>query len=131
MLATTLLPGFAETTVTTGLAAPTAMDFSPDGRLWVLEQGGNVKLVHSDGTTFTALHSDRRLQRRTRHAGHRLRPQFHHQPFRLLYYTNPNAGGASWATGEHNQLSRFTVNDSQSAAARFSPTRPPFWIGTI
>ena len=27
-----------------------------DGRLFVLEQSGNVKLVHNDGTNFTALH---------------------------------------------------------------------------
>src|SRR6516165_9056661 len=49
---TTLPSGFTETTVATGISGPTAMEFSPDGRLWVLEQGGNVKLVHSDGTTF-------------------------------------------------------------------------------
>src|SRR5262249_14915128 len=36
-----------------------------------------------------------------------------------LYYTNPNPGAAPWATGEHNQLSRFTVDDSD-------PSRPVF-----
>ena len=55
MLATTLLPGFTETTVATGFSGPTAMEISPDGRLWVLEQAGRVKLVRNDGTTFTAL----------------------------------------------------------------------------
>src|SRR5947209_12003757 len=53
---TTLPDGFTETAVTSGLVNPTTMDFAPDGRLFVLEQGGNVKLVHSDGTTWTALH---------------------------------------------------------------------------
>src|SRR5262245_40792064 len=48
----TLPPGFAEAQVTSGLSSPTAMDFSPTGELWVLEQGGRVKLVRSDGTTF-------------------------------------------------------------------------------
>src|SRR5207302_418003 len=53
----TVLPaGFAETTIASGLNAPSAMEFSPDGRLFVLEQTGNVELVHPDGTTFTALH---------------------------------------------------------------------------
>src|SRR5262245_64947272 len=52
---TDLLPGFSEVTIVSGLSSPTAMDFSPDGRLWALEQGGRVKLVHNDGTTFTAL----------------------------------------------------------------------------
>ena len=36
-----------------------------------------------------------------------------------LYYTNPNPGAAPWATGEHNQLSRFTVNDT-------NPQQPVF-----
>src|SRR5207248_2109796 len=52
----TLPAGFTESNVASGLTNPTNMEFSPDGRLFVLEQGGNVKLVHSDGTTFTALH---------------------------------------------------------------------------
>src|SRR5438477_11284210 len=55
-LTLTALPtGFTESTVVAGLSAPTAMEFAPDGRLFVLEQAGNVKLVHNDGTTWTAL----------------------------------------------------------------------------
>src|SRR5262249_27047828 len=53
---TTLPPGFTDTLVASGINGPTAMEFSPDGRLFVLEQGGNVKLIHNDGTSFTALH---------------------------------------------------------------------------
>ena len=53
---TTLPPGFTEASVVSGLSSPTTMEFAPDGRLFVLEQGGNVKLVHNDGTTWTALH---------------------------------------------------------------------------
>ena len=34
----TLPAGFTETTVVSGLSAPTAMEFSPDGRLFVLER---------------------------------------------------------------------------------------------
>src|SRR5579883_2620671 len=52
---TALPPGFTETTIATGLSRPTAMDFSPDGRLFALEQGGAVELIRSDGTTWTAL----------------------------------------------------------------------------
>ena len=46
-------------------------------------------------------------------------PAFASNHFVYLYYTNPNPGAAPWATGEHNQLSRFTVDDSD-------PTRPVF-----
>jgi len=33
--------GFAEAAVATGLTNPTAMEFAPDGRLFVLEQAGD------------------------------------------------------------------------------------------
>src|SRR5437868_8297713 len=53
---TTLPPGFTEAAVVSGLNPPSALEFAPDGRLFVLEQGGNVKLVRGDGSTWTALH---------------------------------------------------------------------------
>src|SRR5205809_540339 len=55
-LLTALPAGFNETTVVSGLPAPSAMEFSPDGRLFVLEQTGDVQLARPDGTAFTALH---------------------------------------------------------------------------
>ncbi len=124
MLTTTLLPGFSETTVTTGIANPTTMEFSPDGRLWVLEQGGNVKLVHSDGTTFTALHQTVDSNGERGMLGIAFDPNFATNHFVYLYYTNPGAGGASWATSEHNQLSRFTVNDSNPLQPTFTNEAP-------
>ena len=83
MLTTTLPAGFTETTVATGITSPTAMEFSPDGRLWVLEQTGNVKLVRSDGTLFTALHENVDSNGERGHAGHRVRPQLRRKSFRL------------------------------------------------
>ena len=41
----TLPSGFAETRVATGLASPTAMSFAPDGRLFICEQGGRLRVV--------------------------------------------------------------------------------------
>ena len=124
MLTTTLLPGFAETTVTTGLSGPTAMEFSADGRLWALEQGGNVKLVHSDGSVFTALHLNVDSNGERGLLGIAFDPNFATNHFVYLYYTNPNAGGASWATTVHNQLSRFTVNDSNPLQPIFTNEAP-------
>src|SRR5215218_10506101 len=43
--AATLPAGFAELQVATGLASPTAMAFSPDGRLFVAEQGGRLRVI--------------------------------------------------------------------------------------
>ena len=43
--AATLPSGFAETQVATGLASPTAMTFAPDGRLFVAEQTGRLRVI--------------------------------------------------------------------------------------
>ena len=43
--AATLPTGFAETRVATGLASPTAMAFAPDGRLFVTQQGGALRVI--------------------------------------------------------------------------------------
>src|SRR5262245_39122188 len=109
---TALPPGFVETPVVSGLSAPTAMEFAPDGRLFALEQGGNVKLVHSDGTTWTALHLNVDSSGERGLLGIAFDPNYNANHFVYLYYTNPHPGAAPWATGEHNQLSRFTVDDS-------------------
>jgi hypothetical protein len=39
------LPGFAEAVVASGLRRPTAMGFAPDGRLFVCEQGGTLRVI--------------------------------------------------------------------------------------
>ena len=53
-LTPTALPaGFSETTFAGGIAVPTAMDFAPDGRLFVLEQTGNVRVVSTAGVLQT------------------------------------------------------------------------------
>jgi glucose/sorbosone dehydrogenase len=43
--AATLPTGFAETRIATGLASPTAMTFAPDGRLFVAQQGGALRVI--------------------------------------------------------------------------------------
>jgi hypothetical protein len=47
----TLPSGFRETLVASGLANPTAMQFAPDGRLFVCEQGGQLRVI-KDGETL-------------------------------------------------------------------------------
>src|SRR5688572_5918783 len=44
-----LPPGFAQMTWSTGLTEPTAMEFAPDGRLFVTEQAGAVRVVPAGG----------------------------------------------------------------------------------
>ena len=40
-----VLAGFVDSTIVSGLSAPTAMAFTPDGRLFVAEQGGAMRVV--------------------------------------------------------------------------------------
>ena len=46
-LLSTVLPGFSDTLVAGGIKSPSAMAVSPDGRVFIAEQGGVVKLVES------------------------------------------------------------------------------------
>ena len=43
--ATGLPPGFQDVPVVSGLSNPTAMEFSPDGRLFVTQQGGQLRVI--------------------------------------------------------------------------------------
>src|SRR5436190_16686865 len=47
---TTLPGGFAETPFAAGLNTPTAMEFAPDGRLFVAEKGGQLRVITPNGT---------------------------------------------------------------------------------
>lgn len=109
---TTLPAGFTETLLTTNsnLSSPTAMEISPTGEVWVLEQSGNVKLVRNDGTTFTAIDlvvdsaGERGL------LGIAFAPNYDgsgpNTDFVYLYYTTPRANAGDPA---NNLVSRFTV----------------------
>ena len=46
--AATLPAGFSETRVATGLLSPTAMAIAPDGRVFVTEKGGALRVVKNN-----------------------------------------------------------------------------------
>ena len=64
--ATTLPTGFAETQIVSGIASPTAMDFSPDGRLFVCEQGEPSSHQEWFAAGNTISHCERKFFRGTR-----------------------------------------------------------------
>src|SRR5688572_13187794 len=53
--AANLPPGFTDSPVVGGLTNPTDMEFAPDGRLFVAEQAGKVRIAKTDGTFPTFL----------------------------------------------------------------------------
>jgi glucose/arabinose dehydrogenase len=105
--AATLPPGFAEAIFAQGLSNPTAMQFAPDGRLFVAQQGGALRVVKNGvllPTPFVTLSVDPSGERGL--LGVAFHPNFATtDPYVYVYYTVPGGGGAA-----HNRVSRFTAN---------------------
>jgi glucose/arabinose dehydrogenase len=108
--AATLPPGFSETLVASGLASPTAMQFSPDGRLFVCEQGGRLRVIKNGAllaTPFVTLTVSSVGERGL--LGVAFDPDFAVNQFVYVYYT------ATTPT-VHNRISRFTANGDVAIA---------------
>jgi glucose/arabinose dehydrogenase len=100
----TLPAGFTETLVANGLSRPTAMDFAPDGRLFVCLQGGQLRIIKNGtllATPFLSLNVDSSGERGL--LGVAFDPNFAANSFVYVYYTVPTAP-------IHNRASRFTAN---------------------
>lgn len=102
--AATLPSGFTETALTTSLASATAMALAPDGRIFVCEQGGSLRVIKNGArlpqpfltVTVNSL-GERGL------LGVAFDPNFPANNFVYVYYT------ATIPT-IHNRVSRFTAN---------------------
>jgi glucose/arabinose dehydrogenase len=108
--AATLPAGFTETQVTAALSNATAMQFAPDGRLFIAEQGGRLRVV-KDGallpTPFLTVTVDSSGERGL--LGVAFDPAFASNRFVYVYYT------ATTPT-IHNRISRFTANGDTAVA---------------
>jgi glucose/arabinose dehydrogenase len=102
--ATATPPGnFSEHTVASGLTAPTAVEFLPDGGLLVAEKAGALKLVRDGAvTTLTTIPvctaSEMGL------LGIALHPDFRSNGIVFLYRTKSAPTGCATATGRFNQV---------------------------
>jgi len=108
--AASLPSGFVETTFATGLSSPTAMDFAPDGRLFVCLQGGTLRVIKNGAllpTPFLTLTVDSAGERGL--LGIAFDPNFATNNFLYVYYTVPGSIA-------HNRVSRFTANGDVAAA---------------
>jgi glucose/arabinose dehydrogenase len=98
--AATVPSGFTDSAVVSGLSDPTLMEFAPDGRLFVSQQGGSLRVIK--GTTllptpFLKVNVSTTGERGL--LGIAFDPSFASDPWVYVYYTNPS--------GPHNQVSRF------------------------
>ena len=108
-LLTTLPSGFAETLITDGVTGPTAMAVAPDGRLFVAEQAGTLRVIKNGqllSTPFVSLDVNLRGERGL--VGVELDPDFASNRYVYVYYTPAGSTG--------NRITRFTASGDVAAA---------------
>src|SRR5262249_53671451 len=103
-----ILPtGFTQTQVATGLTDATSLSVAPDGRIFVLEQGGNVRVIKNGSLLATPAFTVPTVDEVERGLlGITFDPNFATNQFVYVYYT---VGGPS-PNPAHNRVSRFTLN---------------------
>jgi glucose/arabinose dehydrogenase len=102
--AATLPGGFAETRVATGIDSPTAMAFAPDGRVFVAQQSGALRVIKNNtllSQPFVSLSVNSSGERGL--LGVAFDPNFASNGFVYVYYTTSTSP-------VHNRLSRFTAS---------------------
>jgi len=112
-----LLPGFSESRIPGTLSAPTAMSFAPDGRLFVCEQGGRLRVIRDGAvlaTPFVTISVNSSGERGL--LGVAVDPDFATNRFVYVYYTTSGAP-------IHNRLARFTASASNPDVS--DPSNPP------
>ncbi len=96
--------GFTETQVASGLTTPTAMAQAPDGRIFICQQGGAVRVFKNGSllpTPFMSITVNASGERGL--LGIAFDPDFPTNQFIYFYYTSPTPA-------IHNRVSRFTAN---------------------
>src|SRR5262249_39712398 len=105
--------GFTQSAVATGLNSGTAMAAAPDGRLFVLEQGGAVRISKNGALLPTPAFTVTTIAEQERGLiGITFDPNFATNHFVYVCYT---VGGPS-PSPAHNRVSRFTLNGDVAVA---------------
>jgi glucose/arabinose dehydrogenase len=108
--AATVPTGFSDETLVTGLSNPTAMAFAPDGRIFVCQQGGQLRVVKNGAllpTPFLTVTVSSSGERGL--LGVAFDPNFATNNFVYVYYT-------ATTPAVHNRISRFTANGDVAVA---------------
>src|SRR5574342_96264 len=102
---------FSDSTFVSGLSSPTAMDFSPDGRLFVAQKGGSLKIIKNGvllATPFLSVSVNSSGERGL--LGIAFDPNFATNGYVYVYYTTST-------TPIHNRVSRFTADPANPDVA--------------
>jgi glucose/arabinose dehydrogenase len=109
-IAATVPTGFTDAVYASGLSNPTAMAWAPDGRLFVTQQGGALRVIKNGAllsTPFLTVTVDSQGERGL--LGVAFDPDFANNHFVYVYYT-------STSPSVHNRVSRFTANGDVAVA---------------
>jgi glucose/arabinose dehydrogenase len=106
ILFSTLPAGFTETQVASGLSSPSAMDMSPDGRLFFTDQAGHIRIIQNDqllATPFADLSAETDSASEHGLLGIALDPNFSTNQFIYIFYSanSPTL---------HNRIARITAD---------------------
>ena len=104
VVAATLPSGFTESLVADGIPNPTAMACAPDGRLFVCQQNGQLRIIKNStllSSPFLTVETDSFSERGL--LGVTLDPGFATNNYIYIFYTVPGSPA-------HNRVSRFTAN---------------------
>ncbi len=109
VLTSTLLHGFVQTVVARGLSKPSGLVAVPDGRVFVIQQTGQVRVIqngHLLPTPLLSVTTDSSVERGL--VGITIDPNFATNHYVYVYYTVPG-------TPAHDRVSRFTVSGNTAA----------------
>jgi glucose/arabinose dehydrogenase len=123
--AATLPTNFTETQIASGLSNPTAMAFAPDGRLFICQQGGQLRVVKNGSllaTPFVSITVDSNDERGL--LGVAFDPNFATNSFVYVYYTAPTPA-------THNRVSRFTASVGNPDVAAAGSEVPIFDLNNL
>ena len=106
--AATLPSGFTDSQVVSGLTNPTDMEFAPDGRLFVTEDAGRLRIAKPDGTLSTFLNISTKVDSKGERGLLALTfdPGFSTNGYIYLHYTRK----ATSTTPPHNRIVRVTAS---------------------
>jgi putative heme-binding domain-containing protein len=113
-----LAESFELTTVATGLSGAVAMEIAPDGRIFVCEQSGHLRVIKDDGSEssakalldqpFVSIPVEMNWERGL--IGVTVSPDFPHDPYVYVVYVTDKPY-------THHRVSRFRVSKSNSDVA--------------
>lgn len=110
LIAAVVPAGFSDTQVTAGLASATAMAFAPDGRIFIAQQGGQLRVVKNGAllaTPFLTVTVNASGERGL--LGVAFDPDFASNQYVYVYYT-------ATTPSIHNRISRFVADGDVAVA---------------